>query len=362
LKITSVDTACYRIPLPHPLSDSTHGQITHFQLVTVQLRDEDGMEGLGYTYTVGQGGSGIHGLLRADMTPLLLKADAEEIEVTWQQMWQQLHYVGRGGMVSFAISAVDIALWDLKARRRDLPLWRLLGGSENQVPVYAGGIDLQFSEDQLLQQAESFLDQGFRAIKMKVGRANLQEDLQRVAAMRKALGPQIPLMVDANMIWSVDQAIEAALELNQYDLYWLEEPTAPDDFPGHARIAQEGGIKIAAGENLHTEREFEMLIAANGVAFPEPDVANIGGITAWLRVAQLANQNGLPVTSHGVHDLHVHLLAAVPNPSYLEHHGFGLNEFMENPLQIRDGFAIAADRPGHGVELNWDALTVHRES
>ncbi len=362
MKISSLTTACYRISLPKPLSDSTHGRITHFQLVTVQLRDEEGAEGLGYTYTVGHGGGAIRTLVVDDLRPLLIGSHSDDIEDLWSRMWRRLHYVGRGGLASFAISAIDIALWDLKARRKDLPLWKMLGGTTNQVPVYAGGIDLEFSKDELLHQAETFLEQGFRAIKMKVGHIELREDLIRVAAMRQLLGTDFPLMVDANMAWTVDQAIGAARELKQFDLLWLEEPTAPDDFPGHARIAREGGIPIAAGENLHTEREFEMLMSSGHVAFPEPDVANIGGFTAWLRVARLAEQAGLPVTSHGVHDLHVHLLAAVPNASYLEYHGFGLNEFMTNPLKIVNGCAIASSRSGHGVEFDWNALQRHQET
>ncbi len=360
-KIASVDAACYRIPLPRTLSDSTHGRISHFQLITVQLRDTDGTEGLGYTYTVGHGGLAVREVISADLTPLLVGVDSANIDQIWQQMWRNLHYVGRGGIASFAIAAVDIALWDLKSRREGLPLWRLLGGKENQVPVYAGGIDLQFSVEELLAQAATFMNQGFRAIKMKVGRADLKEDLSRVAAMREHLGHDIPLMVDANMAWSVEQAVDAARALKEYDVYWLEEPIAPDDFPGHAHIARESGLAIAAGENLHTEREFEMLIAAGGVAYPEPDVTNIGGITAWLRVAELAQRNGLPVTSHGVHDLHVHLLAAVSNASYLEHHGFGLDECMKRPLQVVDGHAVAPDAIGHGVELDWDKLAPTRQ-
>jgi L-alanine-DL-glutamate epimerase-like enolase superfamily enzyme len=201
LKIDRLDTACYRIPLPRPLSDSTHGRITHFQLVTVRLRDEDGAEGLGYTYTVGHGGGAIRSLVAADLAPLLIGSNTDDIEAIWRQMWPRLHYVGRGGLGAFAISAVDIAMWDLKARRRGLPLWRMLGGTENQVPVYAGGIDLEFPIDDLLRQAEMFLAQGFQAIKMKVGRADLRDDLFRVAAMRETLGRDCPLMVDAKMVF-----------------------------------------------------------------------------------------------------------------------------------------------------------------
>jgi L-alanine-DL-glutamate epimerase-like enolase superfamily enzyme len=246
------------------------------------------------------------------------------------------------------------------ARRGGLPLWRLLGGHDPNVVAYAGGIDLQFPLEALLRQTEDNLAKGFAAIKMKVGRDRLAEDVARVQAMRELLGPDRPLMVDANMRWSADQAIRAARAFAEHDVYWLEEPTIPDDVPGYARIVREGGLPVAAGENLHTLHEFQALIAAGGVTFPEPDLSNCGGVSVWLKVARLAEAANLPVTSHGVHDLHVHLLAAVPNASYLEVHGFGLERFMAEPLAIRDGKATAPERPGHGVELDWQALDALR--
>jgi L-alanine-DL-glutamate epimerase-like enolase superfamily enzyme len=178
--------------------------------------------------------------------------------------------------------------------------------------------------------------------------------------LRRHLGDGFPLMVDANMRWTVEQAVRAARRLAEFDLVWLEEPTIPDDVAGHARIQAEGGIAIAAGENLHSLYEFEHLIGAGGVRFPEPDLATCGGISVWLKVAALAEARGLPVTSHGVHDLHVHLLAAVPNASYLEMHGFGLDRFLGEPLKIVDGYATAPDRPGHGVEFDWAKLEKFR--
>jgi len=159
----------------------------------------------------------------------------------------------------------------------------------------------------------------------------------------------------------VDEAIRASRALADYDVYWLEEPTIPGDVAGHARIAREGALPIATGENLRSLCEFQRMIAAGGVSFPEPDVSNVGGITVWIKVAHLAQAHNLPVTSHGVHDLHVHLLAAVPNASYLEVHGFGLERFLRHPLQLEDGEAVAPERPGHGVELDWGALEPHRD-
>lgn len=356
MTIADVQADHYRIPLPVTLSDSTHGEISHFELITLRIRDAEGAEGLGYTYTVGAGGAAIHAVLARDLAPLLQGREADRIEALWQRMWWGLHYVGRGGIASFAISAADTALWDLEARRQETPLWRLLGGHDPKVKAYAGGIDLQFPLDRLLRQTQDNLAAGFRAIKMKVGRDSLGEDVARVAAMRDLLGAEVPLMVDANMRWNADQAIRAARLLAAHDITWLEEPTIPDDIAGHVRIARDGGVAIATGENMHTIYEFEHMIGAGGVAFPEPDLSNCGGVTVWLKVARLAEAHNLPVTSHGVHDLHVHLLAAVPNKSFLEVHGFGLERFIAEPLAIEDGDATAPERPGHGVELDWQAL------
>ena len=361
MKIAQVQTDAYRIPLPTVLSDSTHGQIAAFQLITVRVRDDEGLTGLGYTYTVGHGGTAVRTLITHDLVPELEGSDPRPIEELWQRMWWRLHYVGRGGLASFAISAVDIALWDLHAKRQDEPLWRCLGGHSDRVLAYAGGIDLELPLSQLKEQTQANLAKGFRAIKMKVGRPRFSEDLQRVSAMRDLLGSGFPLMVDANMRWRVDEAIRAAQTLREYDVFWLEEPTIPDDVQGHAKIVQQGGLPIATGENLHTIYEFQQLISIGGVDFPEPDVSNIGGVTAWLKVAKLAEAHNLPVTSHGAHDLHVHLLAAVANASYLEVHGFGLERFQQHPLKLSDGWALAPSRPGHGIELDFEALEPHAE-
>ena len=356
MKIRDVATDHYRVPLPVALSDSTHGTIEGFELVTVRLRDADGAEGVGYTYTVGTGGAAVHALLARDLTPRLLGREAEDIEALWQGMWWALHYGGRGGAQALAISAADIALWDLRARRQGVPLWRLLGGFDPRVPCYAGGIDLEFPLDALLRQTDENLRRGFRAIKMKVGRRSLREDVERVRAMRAHLGPDFPLMVDANMRWMVDEAVRAARALRDSEPVWLEEPTIPDDVPGHVRILREGGLPVAAGENLHTLHEFRALIAAGGVTFPEPDVTSCGGITVFMKICHLAESFNLPVTSHGAHDVTVHCLAAVPNRSYLEAHGFGLDRYIAEPLILTDGRAVAPDRPGHGITFDWPAL------
>ncbi len=358
--IDRVRTDLYRIPLARTLSDSTHGVMLDFEFITVRITDSDGVEGLGYSYTVNHGGAAVAILVERYLTPLLIARDPDQRERLWQDMWWALHYAGRGGHATSAISAVDIALWDLSGRRLGQPLWRLFGGFDPRVPVYAGGIDLEFSIEQLLDQADAFQEQGFGAIKMKVGRPILREDLDRVARMREHLGDDFPLMVDANMKWSVDEAIRAARAMQDFGLIWIEEPTIPDDLAGNARIVREGRHAIAGGENLHTLYEFQQHIVAGAMTFPEPDVSNCGGYTVFRKICGLAEAHNLPITSHGVHDLTVHLLAAAPNRSYMEAHGFGLDAYLANPMTIVDGFAIAPERAGHGVDLDFGALEAVR--
>ena len=363
MAIVEIHVDQYRVPLETVLTDSTHGEMSDFGLIVVHLVDESGRVGLGYTYTPNAiGASAVWKIIESDLAPLLQHVDPDAIDAIWEKMWWHLHFVGRGGMASFAMAAVDIALWDLRGHRESLALWRLLGGRDPEVPAYAGGIDLYLPTESLLSQAKDFLGQGFRAIKMKVGRQQILEDVKRVQAMRNLLGPNFPLMADANMGWSIDQAIKAVDALSQFDLYWLEEPLIPEDLEGHERLGRESSIPIATGENLHSVHEFEHLINYGHVDFPEPDAATLGGITPWMRVAELAQSKGLPVTSHGIHDVHVHLLAGISNASYLEVHGFGLERFIERRIELKEGKAIAPDTPGHGVKLDLVKLKEYREA
>ena len=355
-RIQSIEAGRYRIPLEAPLADSTHGLMTFFDVVTVRVRDAEGAEGTGYTYTTGRNSGAIYDISAREIPEVVAGDEADRIEQLWNKVWWGLHYGGRGGPTVLALSAFDMALWDLKARRAGMPLWRLLGGHNPRVPCYAGGVDLDLSVKDLLTQTDRNIEKGFRAIKMKVGRQRLSEDVERLAAMRKHLGDGFPLMVDANMKWTADEAIRAARAFTRFEPLWLEEPIIPDDVAGHARVSREGGLPIAAGENLRTLWEFKQLIASGGVSYPEPDVTNCGGVTPFMKVAHLAEAFNLPVTSHGAHDVSVHVLAACPNRSYLEAHGFVLDRYIAEPLIIQEGCAIAPERPGHGISFDWEAL------
>ena len=363
MKIEKVETELYHVPLSRPMEDAIRGVQKNFSLIVVKITTDEGATGMGYTYCVGQvGGTAIATLIRDNLAPLVIGEDARQIEKIWKKLWWALHYVGRSGIAVFGISAIDTALWDLKARLADEPLWRFLGGAENKVEAYAGGIDFDLSIKDLLKQTQGFLDEGLRAFKMKIGRDSIAEECERIAAVRDFIGPDAKLMVDVNMKWKVDKALKAVRAFEKHDLYWIEEPTIPDDVTGLRRVETEGPIAVCAGENLHSIYEFRQVIAEGGISFPDADLSNLGGITAFMKVAHIAEAYNRNLTTHGIQDMHVSCLAAIPNASLLEIHAFRLDEFLVHPLKIEEGYAHASDRPGHGVEIDWEKISQHRIS
>ena len=274
-------------------------------------------------------------------------------------MWWHIHYVGRGGITAFAMSAVDIALWDLKGRREDRPLWQLAGGAGRTARAYRGGIDLNYPLERLLASVESYLEAGFDAVKIKVGQPALDEDVARVKAVRQLIGPDIALMVDANYGFDVPQAIAAARAFAPYDLLWFEEPIEPDNYLGHAEIADATDMPIAMGENLHTTHEFGYALAFSKLSYIQPDASNCGGVTGWLRAAALFGPKGIPVCSHGIQELHVSLVAGFPSDGWVEAHSFDIDQYTTRPLVLDGGLAVAPDEPGVGVTFDWEKLAPH---
>ena len=355
-KISAIETGCFRLPLEEEVGDAAHGVHTHFELVTVEIKLADGLVGTGYTYTGGKGGVAIQSVINHDLSGFLLGKNADEVEKRNDEMERHIRYVGRGGIASFAISAIDIALWDLRCRRENKPLWRLLGGEQTRCKAYRGGIDLNFPLPKLLDGVESHLADGFNGVKIKVGKESLDEDMERVASVRELIGSGVSLMLDANCAFDVERGVAAARAFRRYDIVWLEEPIAADDFSGHGRIARETGCPLAQGESLHTLREFEAAFRHASLSFIQPDASNCGGISGWLKVARLARQWNMPVCSHGMHELHVSLVASQPNAGWLEVHGFPIDSYTHRPLDMRDHMAIAPDAPGTGVEFDWNKL------
>jgi L-alanine-DL-glutamate epimerase-like enolase superfamily enzyme len=356
--IERVETAYYRLPL-EAAGDAGHGAIDTEELITVTVY-ADGLAGQGYAYTIGRGGRAIQALIEHDLAPLLLGRDAEPVEELWQLMWRRLLFVGRGGLASFAIAALDVALWDLRGLRRGLPLYALLGAPRREIPAYGSGVDLPKPLPELLRQVEGFLARGFPGVKVKVGRPDPREDEERIAAVRRLIGEGIDLMVDANMSWTPDEALERARRLIPYRLYWLEEPVAPEDVAGHARLAAALDVPIAAGESLHSPHEFRHYVEAHAIDVVQIDPITNGGITAALQVIHMANAAGLPVSSHYADELCAHLLCAAARPLYLEKHAFALDRYLVTPQQVVHGHVTPFDVPGHGLRFDLGALAPYR--
>lgn len=359
MKITKAESFILHVPVTRGgISDSTH-QLTHWGAPGVILHTDAGLRGYGYT--------GTHAHLPTDRlivdcisgtyTPLLLGADPDDVTSLWDKLYHfpPAQWVGRCGITTLALSAVDIALWDLKAKSAGVPLWQLLGGSDGKtLEAYnTDGGWLNWSDEQLIADCRRSVEvERFRGIKIKVGSPDLERDLCRVEKVRKAIGDSAKLMVDANGKWKMSTAIEFSERAQEFGVGWLEEPLWYDDVASHAALAQIIGIPIALGEQLYCLNHFQNFFDACAMSFAQPDAVRLAGITEWRRVANAASTHQLPVVAHvgDMMQVHLHLSLAHPACRELEYIPW-LRDCFEEPATVCDGRFLPPRQPGAGTTL-----------
>jgi L-alanine-DL-glutamate epimerase-like enolase superfamily enzyme len=358
MKVTAVDTRLYRIPPTVHVQDSIQ-RVSHWEWIVSRVSTDAGHVGTGFAYTLGIGGSAVRELVDGYLAPLVVGAEPRDVQRIWHRLAAELHAVGAGGMTALGLACIDVALWDLVAKGAGLPLYRVLGGHRERIPAYGSGINFHLDGEPLLDQIRGFLDRGYRAVKMKIGRDDAREDVERVSAVRRLVGPDVKLLLDVNQKWTAGETLRRAAMLRPFDPYWLEEPILADDLAGHVHARREAGIPIAVGETLYTRHQFAEWIAAGAVDVVQADVPRVGGFTEWLAIARTADSFNLPVAPHFVMELSVTALCAASNGLVLEDlEGGSLTDLgvLAEPIRVEGGWGTPPARPGHGVAFDERAL------
>jgi L-alanine-DL-glutamate epimerase-like enolase superfamily enzyme len=322
----------------------------------VKITDADGMVGIGYSYTIGTGGSSVLDLLNDHLCPRLIGCEAEEIEGIWRSLFFHTHATTVGALTSIALAAIDTALWDLRCKRAKLPLWRMAGGAQRSVPLYSteGGW-LHIETSALVEDALAVKEKGFSGAKIKIGRPHVAEDVARLSAVRDAVGPAFEIMTDANQGFNLSEAIRRARHYQELDIAWFEEPMHADDVEAHAQLTRSTSVPIAVGESMYSISQFKDYLVRKACTIVQVDVGRIGGITPWLKVAHMAEAHNVAVCPHFLMELHVSLSAAVPNGRYVEYIP-QLDEITHSRMAIENGRAVPSDMPGLGIE--WDHTAI----
>ena len=329
----------------------------------LRVETDEGITGVGLTWVHEASGSVVRGIAQ-HLKQHAVGKDPLDNERIWDDMWK-LGQLGRRGIGTQVLSAIDIALWDIKGKVAGMPLYKLLGGYTDRIPAY---ISMGFrgeGPDMVASSLQNGVARGARAIKMQIGNASTAEDVERVRVARETVGPDVKLMLDASTLYRHQEAIVVASKLEKYDIFWIEEPVAPDDMRGSRLVAEATSIPIATGEGEYTRYGFRDLIEDRCASILQPDALIMGGITEFMKVAAMAQANDLHISNHGPQHVHSHLIAAIPNGLIIEEYFTSETQPIDggifvDPLPIVDGHISPPDRPGLGMELNETAIAKYR--
>lgn len=358
MKITSVKTRIVELPADEPLADAPENPQGKRPFVTLELGTDAGVEGLGVTF-FGGAITGALGRAVDELCALIVGDDPLRPEAIARKLRDAAGYSGPSGLFTLAHSAIDMALWDIKAKAASLPLWKLLGGARERVPTYASGALMRgLTLDRAAAAGRTLVEKGFREMKMQLalpGETSPEREVERARVIREAVGPETTLMVDINQRWRPEQAMDIGRRLERFNLAWLEDVTTADDFAGLARVATALTTPVTGGEYLWGVAPFQHMLAAHSVDIVMIDLVRVGGITQWLKVAGMAEAFNLPVVSHLIPEVHVHLIGAIPNGLTVEYMPWLMRLFEEVPRPVKGELAMPT-APGLGLKFDQAAL------
>lgn len=363
MKIDGVETIPLSVPLDKPAQFATR-TVKEREFSIARVFTNEDVVGIGCV-PIGEPFS-VTSIIERKLKNLVIGEDPFATEIIWDKMYREM-YRDRKGAAIRAISAVDIALWDIKGKALNMPLYKLLGGNQKKVPCYASGGYYKEGKgiEGLVKEMMSYVNRGFKAVKMKVGAVSLDQDIERVKAVRENIGEDITLLIDANNAYNTHEAIKAGRAFEKYDAYWFEEPVGPEDFLGSRKVAEKLDIPVASGELEYTIYGFMNLVENRAVDIIQPDATVVGGITEWMKIAGLARAYGIPVAPHWEQEVHMHLTSATPNAMWVEFFMKEIDvrkeaELYKDYVEPVNGYLEIPDKPGLGVELDEKAVEKYR--
>lgn len=361
MKITEVKVRPIAVPLEEDVCFSRRiVKERHYALVRICTDQE--IEGIGVCYCGHKGSKLVASAVDEFFSGFIKGQDPRDVQRLWEEMYHESFLLGRRGAVLRGLSAIDIALWDIKTKEANLPLYKYLGASKEQVPAYAsGGYYFSGGLKGLEKEIVSYVEAGYQAIKIKVGRIDLVNDVQRVKLVREILGPDHVLLLDANNAWSNLQTAWIAMQaFEEFSPAWIEEPFYPDDVARHRELKSRIKTPVATGEHGGTHWEFDRFLEARAVDIIQPDAGNCGGITEWLRIVNSALSYGIDVSPHSFRDIHVQLACAVPNVTYIEYFTgdniSNMTKLLQTTIQVKEGIAKPLNESGVGLVWDWEAV------
>ena len=356
MKVTRVETRCVMVKLDKPIG-SALGQLHSFGCILVFVHCDSGIIGENLIFTLNARRTRVLQSMVEEMADLVIGRDAGHIAGFWARAWRDINFLGHKGVPVVGISALDGALWDALGKMSNLPLYRILGGAQDRVPVYhSGGLWLSSSDKELVAEAERFAAAGFRAMKMRLGSPEPTTDIARVRAVRTAIGPKIKLMADANQGLNESQAIRLGRALEEFDLTWFEEPLPAWDLDGLARVAAALETPIASGETEYTRYGFRRMLELRSADILMPDLQRVGGVSEFIRVGHMAESYDIPVSSHLFPEISLQVLGALANTIYLEYMPW-FSKLYNETIEFAEGQAIVPERPGWGFTFNQDYVS-----